>query len=105
MNIWLTRLDPNPMLKIGWLVDGFSSPKMFRKNRPKSDYDYAYGIALYVVEKDFCKKWFCISFKLVLGKDKNKFIDLNAVFLKNLKFKNVFKIKSWKNQVHLKKWA
>ena len=24
MNIWLTRLDPNPMLKIGWLVDGFS---------------------------------------------------------------------------------
>ena len=31
------------------------------------DIDYAVGIALYVVEKDFCKKWFCISSKLVLG--------------------------------------
>ena len=31
--------------------------------------DYAFGIALYVVEKDFCKKWFCIWSKLVLGRN------------------------------------
>ena len=45
------------------------------------DDDYAFGIALYVVEKDFCKKWKSILLKLVLGKDLNKFIDLNAAFL------------------------
>ena len=43
------------------------------------DNEYAVGIALYVVEKDFCKKWKSILSKLVLGKDLNKFIALNAV--------------------------
>ena len=33
------------------------------------DNDYAYGIALYAVEKDFCKKLDSISLKPVLGKD------------------------------------
>ena len=52
------------------------------------DADYMYGIALYIVEKDFCKKWKIILSKLVLGKDLNKFIDLNAVFQKKSEIQN-----------------
>ena len=36
--------------------------------------EYVNGIALYVVEKDFCKKWSCISSKIVVGNNLNKFI-------------------------------
>ena len=59
------------------------------------DIDYAVGIALYVVEKDFCKKWFYISSKLLLEKELNKFIHW---------FKCNSPIKTWNSKI-LSKWS
>ena len=51
--------------------------------------EYVNGIALYVVEKDFCKQWSCIPSKIVVGNNLNKFIhwfEKTSSFLPYFKF-------------------
>ena len=59
--------------------------------------DYAFGIALFVVEKDFCKKWYSLSSKPVLGRNFNKFIYWfeSRYPIRKTKFKNFDNFVSW----------
>ena len=61
----------SPLVTEVWELEN-SNNKIIEPTLPNGH--YGVGIALYVVEKDFCKKWYSITSKPVLGKDLNKFL-------------------------------